>query len=41
MTWWLWLLAILAGLFLAYLGVAWWLWGKLPHFNPGTFRWRE
>ena len=40
-SWWLWLLSFLAGLFLAYLGLAWWLGGKLPHFRPGTFRWRE
>ena len=41
MTLWLWLLSILAGLFLAYLGLAWWLGTKFPQFQPGTFRWRE
>ena len=36
-----WILSALTGLILAYLGLAWWLGGKLPHFKPGTFRWRE
>ena len=40
-VWWLWLGVILAGLLLVYFGLAWWLGGKLPHFRPGTFRWRE
>lgn len=40
-TWWLWLGSILVGLFLIYLGLAWWLGGKWPRFRPGDFWWRE
>ena len=41
MTWWLWLGGTLAVIFLLYLGLAWWLIGKLFRFKPGTFWWRE